>query len=209
MGGRGKTSLGMSNYQQFNNRDADMWLRQNKWIPNLTTAEQNIAIHWQDPRGYKLINNNARGLDASWMRPSSKEIESANQTSKVLDNLISRSTIKESVQVFRGMHGLLAQQIIAKIESGQLKPGSKLSDKGFVATSLGPNRADHFVRMNDDPNKVLLKINIPKGTHCINQQEASGMNIGETEILLGRNTNLHLDSFEQKNGVWHINATVK
>ena len=97
-----------------------------------------------------------------------------------IDGAMARSSISQSVVVYRGMPTSLVDK---------LSVGDSFTDAAYVSTSFHSERAAHFA-MGD---RVLATIRVPGGHNAIYMKKVTGINGGvnntnEYELLLPRNT---------------------
>ena len=115
---------------------------------------------------------------------------------KELDKMMSVSRAKEPMVVYRGIHGLSSQKFYEDFAEG-----AEMQDKGFMSTSIDPNRAKIFA----GSGYGLVKILVPKGASAMSMRyKEDGTDFSafpnENEILLPRNTKYRVVGFEKGKG---------
>lgn len=142
--------------------------------------DQRKAVQYYIGNGYDTINSYLRGqandIHSNTGSLLKNEVES-------IDKAIADSTLPRNLIVYRGID--LAEVVGNK----ELRVGSKLSDRGFVSTSLNKNLAEWFARENSPMtyNKPsVIQISVPKGTNGLRG------NMVDREILLPRGSTLEV-----------------
>jgi hypothetical protein len=149
------------------------------WGNDLSPAQQKALADYQR-EAYQKINKDLRAGKAP------------DKTAQDIDAAIKKSTIKEAVTVYRGVG--------ANFDSSGMKPGAEFTDKGFVSTSMGKERAG-LTTFSDA--KTVFKINVPAGARAAvlnaSPGRARSMEV-EHEVLLPRNSKFRVVRVTEVNG---------
>lgn len=153
--------------------------------PKITDAEKR-AISQYAGGHFQPINTYLRkGKDAFLMGSSVEEIQGY---IKNIDSLIDKSSLTESIKVYRGF---------GKFELRGLKIGDSLTDKAYVSTSLSENLARRFGN-----SKSYAEIRLPKGSKAIHiKKYYDSIDGAEQELLLPRGVTLVVEGIEKVNGM--------
>jgi hypothetical protein len=139
------------------------------------SSDQKRAISsWTSPPGYKQINGSLR---------SGGDTTQANHLSAAVSN----NTLPSAAWGYRGLHGIHAEKF------RNLKPGDTFHSKGFVSTTLDPNRSTHFSKGED-----VLAVHVPKGSKGLYVSDPK-LNSwqDERELLLPHGTHFRYKHSEQ------------
>ncbi len=117
----------------------------------------------------------------------------------IMDNIISKNTLKEDIVVYRGVDKFFFNGT----ELSMLEPGTIINDKAFLSTSV--------VKECAHEHQYLLKITVPKGTPIAYLESFTGVNnFGQQELLLGRDLDLKIikRGWNDETGKIEISAVV-
>lgn len=174
-------------YLDISEKDADEGNRLfqsavDEWTDKMSNAEQKGVIDYTSYH-YREINRYLRAKNMN-----SGEMPSVEKTIKNATKGISKFTLEHDMYVYRRSSSDLLSELGLSFTSGQDANafakevqafiGSKVSDRGFVSTS---------VRNINWSGAVRYEIQVPKGTSCAYVDHISANN-GERELLLNRNT---------------------
>jgi len=154
-----------------------------EWEGKLSTDEKD-AITSYTSEAFRSINHAARGF--------SEATPDVQKTTAHLDAALAKSSMTESVHAYRGAH----------IPNFKPPPvGGVYSDKGFVSTSLRKATGASFTDSGAE-GTVEFKIYVPKGSRAGYVSSVSKLDLGESEILMPRNSRFRIRSVT-KNGAGH------
>lgn len=157
------------------------------WKAAMTPAQDKGLRFYQSP-GFALMNGQLRGLDAGKLKASEHATDAdmarAAKASKDLTAAIRKAPpLDHDVTVYRGFS---ADQF------GELKPGMKVTDKGFTSTSL----TDDAGAVGRAGHKATAEIILPKGTRA-----GAG---ASRELILPPGSTFRVASVGRKGGVTHV-----
>lgn len=169
------------------------------------SATQHAAMeYYRDNEGNAVLN---RGL-----RKGGELAPETQQHVAELDSVLDSSKLEHDTTLYRGMAGTNPQTKIfeEQIRTGQLKPGSVLSDKGYASTTLSGSIAqDKFA----EGGGVVFKIKAPKGSNGLYMNSASDKFVGgrydgefrdEMEVLLPRNSQYKVNKITQNGNQYEV-----
>ena len=108
-----------------------------------------------------------------------------------LDDVISRSSLKEGIVVFRGTRG----PVFEKLKAQKEKVGLLLQDDAFVSTSTSLDIATGFTHGKG----MVFEVRVPTGSNALHVSSNGGVASIEQEVLLPRNTKFIItDTYEDK-----------
>lgn len=139
--------------------------------------EESEAITYYHGYGYKPMNGMLRGTPG-FAASSGASLSQINAHVENLQNVIQESHLPEDMVLFRG--GFLKAEIAAS-----MKPGSVVSDKGFVSASMSINVAGKFatgplLASGEQRERVIIRIEAPKGSNGLIHRT----NSAEAEVIL-------------------------
>lgn len=148
----------------------------------LSRDEQNALDNYAGA-GYRRINDKLR-FGTGFSSITEEQIIH-------IDSAMSKSALTEDVVVYRGMK---------TAHLFPLKEGTEFIDKSYVSTTLKPEKANHFARLQDGPT-AIVKIIVPAGTNVAipaGRLTHNGKLYDEAEILLPRGQRFKFKSFTMK-----------
>ena len=148
------------------------------------------------------------------------------QQAQTIESYLNRQSLDEAINVFRGEdYGFVDSVKIGdqtlgdilraseKFSEKQLKEliATKLSDyqivqNRFLSTSLDPN----IVESGKFGSKIIWNLTLPPKTKaaCIDMQLPQNALVGETEVLVQKNSQLFIENLQFENNKWYIDAIV-
>jgi hypothetical protein len=137
-------------------------------------AIANYAGDW-----YQDINRRLRGERLEEGDYSEHEVD---QTIKALDSAMEKSTLKESMVVYRGMDA----EALGGLQFNRDLPGTVITPGTFVSTSRSRAIAEEFAGYKNVTRPVILELSLPKGIHALEPASVSNMDKRFQEITLNR-----------------------
>jgi hypothetical protein len=116
-----------------------------------------------------------------------------------VDEGIARNPLPQDLVVYRGMNHA------SIIKDFDHLAGTIVQDKAFVSTTLDPDVAERFAKGGKASQEVIWKITLPKGTP-VAPMDMIYSGIGESEILLGRDSKIQITKTSKINGKRLIEA---
>lgn len=158
-----------------------------QWRDDMSPAHEKALRFYQSP-GFALMNGQLRGLDTGGLKASEHATDSdlarAGKASKDLTAAIRKAPpLEHDLTVYRGFS---ADQF------GDLKPGSKITDKGFTSTSL----TDDVGAVGRASKPAVAEIVLPKGTKA-----GAG---SARELILPPGATFRVVETGRKGGVLHV-----
>ena len=143
------------------------------------TPQENKALRNYQGAAPAMLNQVARG-DLSNIH-SEEQLADTKRRIADLDSAISKSTLNESVTTYRGISHSLEGDLSDLV-------GKTIPSGGFQSTSTSIKTAQKF--SGNGTHSAILQIQLEKGQHAVdfNQVEGAREDLGESEILLPRNT---------------------
>jgi preprotein translocase subunit YajC/co-chaperonin GroES (HSP10) len=143
--------------------------------------------------GYSQINTELRNYQGDLEELKRDEGTYVPTKVKRLDALIKKSTIKQPIEVYRGMH---------HVHPGDITTGTTFRDWGFISTTTDRNTAQEF------GSSVLFQLQLDPGTHALSIDNNGGgaQGGGEDEILLPRGQAFYTTNVIKLNGRTIIQA---
>jgi|JI8StandDraft_1071087.scaffolds.fasta_scaffold12056_8 SPP1 gp7 family putative phage head morphogenesis protein len=173
----------------------DQWAKQNL-MNNFSEFEVDALKAWQSGY-YKSVDDYLAG-DTDGMTPGQKSLLETRIAS--IDAAIDKSVIPIDLTVMSGVEDFASMGI----DLNSLPIGQTVDLVSYRATSLSESIAQSFT----DTSKVILEINLPKGSKGVYMNNISKLKPHEKEILLPRNRVYKvLDKYE-KNGFTYIKMEV-
>jgi hypothetical protein len=175
MGGRGAASgtvVGGQNYRVYQGNPEEFF-NLHQMPATLTDAEKGALTGYSSSGGNSIVNSFLRRPDQPW---PARTRDNAERITSLIDTAMGKSTLKESVTLYRGM--LMTPRLAEALE-GRLVPGAMIEDKAFASTSIFPGSS-----FNQTMNFV---IKAKKGSRALPVYHISG-NRMEYEVLLPRNS---------------------
>lgn len=148
------------------------------------------------------------------------------QQAQTIESYLNRQSLDEAINVFRGEdYGFVDSVKIGdqtlgdilraseKFSEKQLKEliATKLSDyqivqNRFLSTSLDPN----IVESGKFGSKIIWNLTLPPKTKaaCIDMHLPQNALVGETEVLVQKNSQLFIKNLQFENNKWYIDAIV-
>lgn len=126
--------------------------------------------------------------------------KSMDEFNQVMDNIVSKQTLKDDIIVYRTVDDLFFDG--SKLNLDSLKPGDVFNDSAHTSASV---KEVNFQKNSD--RKVQLEICAKKGTPAAYIESFTGVGgYGQQEILFGRNSSYRILGYPKidKNGVYHI-----
>ena len=179
-------------------------------IPGKLTARETTAV--------QLYNNSIDGAINAYLRGNTADITLSPEQKKIvgtssdaaavkkvkqaitdLSNLIDNNPMTEDVQVFRGVDGTFAQQLIGDWQSGTLQVGDVISEKGFCSTSVN--------KPFEGPVQFIIKV--PKDSKATYISNVPGLRWpAGTEVLLQQGSQRRLDRGHIQDGTLTLEFTL-
>lgn len=155
--------------------------------------EEGLALRFYSspdhPASYKEINDP--------LRTGSKMTAEAAASVRELDKLFSKTSTKNSMILYRGIHGPEAAKIIKKIKDGSLGINGETKYKAYMSTSVDPEVSRDFTGNQKVGEKgVFFNLTLPKGGRAIALGGHSLIK-SEKEVLLPRNTRLKITGIKE------------
>lgn len=145
------------------------------------TYNEKQAIDWYTGTGYQLINAHLRG-DHVVRNPRDYCPMMIGDAIAHLDTYINKNVLTDDVVVYRGMSSYRLPQ--------DMSPGHIIEFVYFLSTSTDLSIASSYSRTNGG---VVLQITVPRGSFGVYVDV-----LGESELLLPRNTKLAFQSSETR-----------
>lgn len=157
------------------------------WRDDLTPAQDKALRFYQSP-GFALMNGQLRGLDKDQIKAdvsfNDADLARARKASRDLKAAIKNAPpLEEPMTVYRGFS---ADQF------GDLKPGAKITDKGFVSTSITPDVG----AVGKASKQATAEIVLPKGAKA-----AAG---SSRELVLPPGSKFKVVDVTTRKGVPHV-----
>ena len=156
---------------------------------DLTSAERDVVSEYGG-NGYTPINKELRyaGKNDVPISPTKKTYQGTLITDAVknIDSAIQTSTVDQDITVFRG----IPEGTAKKMATETIQPGTIVSDHGYMSTTLRRQVTNSF-------GGTELEIRIPKGTSALSMDQAGTASMGESEVLLPRDTQLRVISVDR------------
>lgn len=115
------------------------------------------------------------------------------------DSAISKSRLTHDITVYRGIRSMeLKPEDLAELK------GKIYSSPCFLSTSLEKDIAIAHTK----ENQLIFKINVPKGEKGLYVEGFNPKIENEEEVLLPRNTKIHIKSIEYEDGITIANCEV-
>lgn len=140
------------------------------------TVTEAAALKAYTGDDYKAINGALRGT-----LPFTVE---AKDHISALDNLFARSTLAESLTLYRGV----GPEVFEAYRRNGIGRGSVIFDPAFMSTSLSKEAAEEFVK--GKPGGYFLQIVAPAGSRGLSVEKISSYGVDEREILFARGQRL-------------------
>jgi len=159
------------------------------------TSDQNHVVHvWASP-DFSVVNRSLRGVEIGYMPDMGMPLDSV---VKNLDKAIAGSTLTHELTVNRFVN----DPKVFGVKSPKDLVGKTLTDKGFLATSLGDVSAGDV-----EKGGMLFDIKIPKGSKAL-YLKPHLKTAKIHEVLLPRGTSLKVTGAKKKAGVWNVTAEI-
>lgn len=134
----------------------------------------------------------------------SGELENKELEKKInlISSAINKNEIKENIQLFRGVSGIYAEQLILL---GEKMIGKTIPNKSFLSTSLSFDVAKHFVK----DTGVVFHIKVPKGKKAFFLSRQDTYYSPELEVLFDRNTDIKIEKVYKKGKLTIIEGSLQ
>ncbi len=219
MGGRGSTSTGgaattgSSNELSYASEQAssasDVDWREIYALENLQneteypSGKQQKAFRTYAYQGDQDINNYLRhGAEPTRKFASSEKVREAVD---IMDDLISRSSTPQGYHAWRVVNN---SQLANAIRDGTAR-GMVLEDKGFTSTSL-LRHVPHSLatRMPENPDRLYLRVTVPKGSKAVLLGEKLSRYSGEAELLIHRGARFVVSGTHHQGNTTYVDVTL-
>ena len=165
----------------------DFVAHQEKLLDETINQDEALILH-EYTRSSQWINGYARQV-----KDPEKGVGEMGKKIRNMDSAFEKSKQIGGIPHDTILHrGIDSEFLRDQLDSGNLKVGSIMVDKGFASTTIDKKVADNFSKTNTDDKEnakdsIVLRIKTPKGTPAIYIGERSAIP-AEQEMLLDRNT---------------------
>jgi hypothetical protein len=146
---------------------------------NLSHAKEN-SVNTYTNTGYKNINSYHRTGDIADQYYSASDPEEIKEISNDLDHVISNHKADHNIHLWRGIGREAVKKL--RLNRGDIK---HLTDKGYVSTSLSPDKALNFSKANGSTH--VMHIKVTKGSNVLYPLKYKLGKKWEHEVILPRN----------------------
>jgi hypothetical protein len=176
------------------------------------TDKQASAIeYYRGDEGNYALNRNLR--TGGELSPEAK------RQAKQLDSILESSSLEHDSVLYRGIRGgsNRMREFESQIESGELKVGSVMRDRGYASTTLNQSVADSTFA---ETGGAIFKINAPKGSSGLYINTAMDLHVGgryqnedgyrdEMEVLLPRDAEFYVTSINRNGNQYEVEMSYR